>query len=364
MQSCPDGPTVKTMSETAAREVRDAIWPPGTSVPTRVVVCRRCGRRNRVNVASAALEPDRHSCGGCSARLFIARDEPLVDLAPEAYQHGLDRRSLAALRSTPGVPRLVRWLYERVGDRSAQLLFMAEAIQCSSDQFPELLELVDRARRRMGMRQRPGVYLGESPYMNALTTGVREPVIVIRSALLDQMDDDELLAIVGHELGHLHANHALYHSVANALVLGGSVVSPALRLLGTPIRHLLLRWLRHSELTADRAALLASGDLAACIGVMLTFAGGNRPGTSRRTKMRLGPFVRQCRELAGAELGFGVDGLLSSYLAAGRTHPYVAARVNHLIQWVEHGRYLNILAGEYPRRGRQVGARSGAAVGS
>lgn len=338
---------------TAAREIRDAIWPPGSRVPTRLVRCRHCGRNNRVSVSSASLEPSRHACGACSGPLFVALDDSLTDLAPESYQHPLDRRSLAALRSTPGVPRLIRWLYERVGDRSAQLVFMAEAIQCGADQFPELLALVDRGLSRLGMHERPAVYLGESPYMNALTTGVRRPVIVIRSALLDQMDDAELLAIVGHELGHLHARHALYHSVANALVLGGSVVSPSLRLLGMPIRHLLLRWLRHSELTADRAALLASRDLAACIGVMLTFAGGNRPGTSRRTKMRLGPFVRQCRELAGAEVGFGLDGVLSGYLAAGRTHPHLAARVNHLIQWVEHGSYLNILAGDYLRRVRR-----------
>jgi len=335
---------------TREQELRDAIWPPGSRIPTRIVHCRHCGRRNRVSVATAALEPERHSCGTCGDHLFVDRDEPLTDLASEAYQHGLDKRSLALLRSTPGVPKLVKWMYENLGDRSAQLLFMSETIQCSAEQFPELLELVDKACRRMDLRVHPRVYLGESPYMNALTTGVKEPVIVVRSALLDQMNDDELLAVIGHELGHLHAAHALYHSVATALVLGGSVVSGSLRLLGSPIRHLLLRWLRHSELTADRAALLTSRDLSACIGVMLTFAGGNRPGTSRRTQMRLGPFLRQCRELARLEVGFGLDGVLSGYLALGRTHPYVATRVNHLVQWVEHGNYLNILAGEYARR--------------
>jgi Zn-dependent protease with chaperone function len=307
-----------------------------------------------VDVAEAVTAPERHACGSCAASLFFERDEPLTGLSSEAYQHSLDRRSLAALRAVPGVPRAVKWLHEHIADRSAQLVFMSDAIRCSDEQFPELLDLVERARRRLGMRVTPSVYLGESPYMNAMTTGVRQPVIVVRSALLDQMNDDELLAIIGHELGHLHADHPLYHSVASALVVGGASASSAIRLLGLPIQRLLLRWLRHSELTADRAALLASRDLRACIGVMLTFAGGNRPGTSRRTHMRLGPFVEQCRELASSQAGFAFDGLLASYLAADRTHPYLAARVNHLIQWVEHGRYLNILAGEYtPTRPRK-----------
>jgi Zn-dependent protease with chaperone function len=131
------------------------------------------------------------------------------------------------------------------------------------------------------------------------------------------------------------------------LLSGGVAVSPAVRLLSLPIQRMLLRWLRHSELTADRAALLVSRDVPACIGVMLTFAGGNRPGTAKRTRMRLAPFVRQCREVGAAQAGFTFDRVIAGYLAATRTHPHVAARVNHLIQWVEHGNYLSILAGNY-----------------
>lgn len=340
--------------EPELEEVRDAIWPRDRRTEARVVRCRHCARRNRVSVPDAVLAPQKLACGRCGGALFFGRDEPLADLPSEAYQHGLDRRSLAALRSIPGVPQMVRWMYERVGDRTAQLIFTSDAIQCGPDQFPELLRVLERARRRIDFRASPAIYLGESPHMNAMTTGVREPIIVVRSALLDQVNDDELLAIIGHELGHLHADHPLYHSVASALVAGSSVVSPAVRVLSLPIQRLLLRWLRHSELTADRAALLVARDLRVCISVMLTFAGGNRPGTSRRTRMRLAPFIRQCRELASAQAGFSFDGVVGSYLDATRTHPHVAARVTHLIQWVEHGNYLDILAGNYVRRAQSA----------
>jgi Zn-dependent protease with chaperone function len=335
-------------------ELLQAIWPQERAVPVRTVRCRHCGRHNRVKVPLAIAAQERQCCGACSGKLFLGRDEPLRDLASEAYQHSLDRRSLAALRSIPGVPALMRRLLEYAGDRTAQLLFMSEAIQCGEDQFPELIALLDRARMRLGMTERPVAYLGESPHMNALTTGVKEPIIVVRSALLDQMNDDEMIAILGHELGHLHADHPLYQGVARALVYGGATVSPAIRLLALPIERLLLRWLRHAEVTADRAALLASRDLGACIGMMFTFAGGNRPGTSKRTQMRLDTFVRQCRTLTSRQMRSALDGLVGSYLAAGRTHPYLAVRVIELIHWVEHGRYLNILAGDYPRRRNHV----------
>jgi Zn-dependent protease with chaperone function len=303
-----------------------------------------------VQVAHAVLRPESHCCGTCLQPLFLRKDEPLHGIASGGYQHSLDRRMLTALHAIPGVPQAMRYTLEAIGDKAARILFMSEAIECGDDQFPELLELVDKAKWRLDLDIEPRLFLGESPHMNALTTGVGQPIIVVRSALLDQMDDDAVLAILGHELGHLHANHPLYMSVARALLQGGLATSALVRLLSLPIQRALLRWLRYAELTADRAALLASRDITCCVRMMLTFAGGNRPGTAERTRMRVAPFIRQCRELAGMQLRNGVDGMLGSYLAADRTHPFVAVRVVELIQWVEHGSYLDILAGDYPRR--------------
>jgi len=282
--------------------------------------------------------------------LFLRRDEPLFGISPLAYQHSLDRRSIAALRSIPGAAELLRKVLEYAADRTAHVLFMADAIRCEEDQFPELIALVDRARGSLDIPYRPTVFLGESPYMNAMTTGVQAPVIVVQSALLDQMSDRELVAILGHELGHLHTDHPLYQSAARLLLMSAAGASNTVRMLSMPLWRVLLRWVRCAELTADRAALLASRDLGACIGMMLTFAGGNRPGTSRRTLIRLAPFIRQCRELAKLERSHSLDTLLTSYMSLGRTHPHMAWRVMQLIQWVEHGRYLNILSGEYHRQ--------------
>jgi hypothetical protein len=83
---------------------------------------------------------------------------------------------------------------------------------------------------------------------------------------------------------------------------------------------------------------------------MLIFAGGNRPGTSTRTQIRLAPFIRQCRELARMRARDSVDNVLGTFLTLDRTHPHLAWRVMHLIQWIEHGNYLNILSGDYIRR--------------
>lgn len=341
-QSSAEASVIETM--------RAAIWPDEQSALRRTVRCRHCLQHNRVAVPTAVLSPERHACGSCAAPLFLGRDEPLTDIASSAYEHSLDRRSLAALKSIPGAATLIRWYLEQIGDRGAWMQFMSDAILCNEEQFPELIALVDRARARLDIAERPIVFLGESPHMNALTTGVGNPVIVVRSALLDQMDDDELVAVLGHELGHVHSGHPLYQTVAQMLIEGAATASPVVRVLGLPIRRALLRWVRCAELSADRAALLASRDFRACLGTMFTFAGGKRPGTSQRTALKLAPFIKQCRELARLQTSSSFDGLLGGFLTMDRTHPQLAWRVMHLIQWVEHGNYLNILSGDYDRR--------------
>ena len=340
--------------QTRTQHLGEAIWPENRRTIHRVVGCRACGRGNRVSVSVAVVEPERVRCGACEQSLFLDRKTPLTDLDSIAYQHSLDRRTLAALKSVPGVPQMTRKLLEHIGDQTAWIQFMSDAVLCSEDQFPQLLGLLERARQSLDIPFRPALFLGESPHMNALTTGVDKPVIVVRSALLDQLGDDEIVSVLGHELGHLHADHPLYQTVAHTLLQGGAMASRLVRLLGMPIRRALLRWSRCAELTADRAALLASRDLGACIGTMVTFAGGNRPGTSRRTQLQLGPFIRQCRELAKVEASQTIGRALGNYLAMDRTHPHVAWRVMHLLQWAEHGTYLEIISGNYARRQQPV----------
>lgn len=328
----------------------EAVWPSGYSGPPRVVECRHCHTKNRVEVPKAVLFPEHHDCGSCGKKLFLDSDEPLKALSSKAYLHSLDRKSLMALDSIPGVPELTRYLLSRVGDRGTRLLLMSSAVKCGPDQFPELVRLMDRARMRLDVPYRPEVFLGESPNMNAVSIGFNDPIVMVHSALLDQLGDEEMIAVLGHELGHLHPSHHVYHALGNLLLMGGAAAAGVAGIVALPLRMALLQWQRASELTADRAALLACRDLRTCIRLMLKFAGGNRPGTRARTSIQLAPFIRQARELASQEASSWVDGALAAWLTLNRSHPFVAWRVMHLIQWVERGRYLDILAGHYPRR--------------
>jgi Zn-dependent protease with chaperone function len=339
--------------EAVREDARRALWPAEGSAPKHVLACRGCGRRNRIGVDDGMLFPERCACGGCGKPLFLGASEPLLELASAAYEHPLDRASLEVLRAVPGFPAALRFLISQGSERASRLLFLSDMVRCGPDQLPEVAAVLERARASLDLDARPTLFLGESPVMNAFASGVRERAVVLQAALLDQLDDDELCAVLGHELGHIHADHGLYRSLADILLRTGALAAGLGALVTAPLRAAVLKWWRAAELTCDRAGLLASRDLAASLALMLKMAGGGRPGTSRRSGLRLSAFVAQARELEEVESASVLDAIASALNALDATHPFVAWRILHLVKWVESGAPLDILAGHYPRAPRE-----------
>ncbi|MBZ4416891.1 M48 family metallopeptidase [Myxococcus sp. RHSTA-1-4] len=337
-------------------ELVATLWPDADKVPARLLECRHCGRRNRVRVSAAVLDAASCECGACGKALFIPPDAPLTNISSMAYEHPLDRATLVALKALPGFSTVMRWVLSNVGERSMRLMNLSTSVRCGEDQFPELVALLDLARLRLDIPYQPSLFLSESPYANAATFGVEEPTVMVHASLLDHLDDPQVVAVLAHELGHLHADHVLYRSLAVVLAGGSQMLGSVGRLLSFPLQKALYKWMRCSELTADRAGLLGCRDVAASLGVLMRLAGGHRPGTVNRTKMRLAPFVRQARELAKLEESSWFDGLLATLMTMDSSHPFIAWRVMHLLDWVENGNYLDILAGHYDRVKRPVAA--------
>src|SRR2546422_2083071 len=55
--------------------------------------------------------------------------------------------------------------------------------------------------------------ISQTPFVNAGAYGMERPFIVINSGALKLLDDDEMRALLGHEVGHVMSGHALYHTL-------------------------------------------------------------------------------------------------------------------------------------------------------
>ncbi len=174
---------------------------------------------------------------------------------------------------------------------------------------------------------------------------MNKPIIVLNSALVDLLDEEELRFVVAHELGHAISGHAVYQTLLRRL-LSMSGVLAAIPLGGLGIRAIvaaLYEWSRKAELSADRAGLLATQDPATAARVHMQLASGGHLDDLDTTTF----FAQGQEYLDSADLR---DSVLKLLLIENQTHPFAVVRAAELRRWVDSGEYAAYVGGAYPRR--------------
>ncbi len=281
----------------------------------------------------------------------------LPDIAGVAWEHPADRAALQTLRAIPGVDQVIRKVLGWVGgEHGIRLLFQGNAIRVGPHQFPRVWGLHIENCATFGWEHVPELYVMQTPIFNAGAYGVDDPFIVIHSSALEMLDEDELRALLAHELGHVISGHSLYRTIAEILLLISLGALPfPVELVLLPVRLAFLEWYRKSELSADRAGLLGSQDVAATMRLFMKMAGGGNVANIRPGDLNLEPFLEQANEYATKNEGLDVVWKILNALAL--THPMNVVRAGEVQRWVQAGAYDRILAGEYPRRGTQADDR-------
>ena len=277
-------------------------------------------------------------------------------IAAVSWEHPADRAALQTLRAVPGVDDVIRKVLAMLGgERGIRLLFQGNAIRAGATQFPRLWQLHTEVATTFDWPTIPQLYVSQTPFFNAGAYGIDSPFIVINSAAIELLDEDELRVLLAHETGHVISGHALYRTVAAILALMSLGALPAFAGLAVlPIRLAFLEWSRKSELSADRAGLLGGQDIIVAQRLDMKMAGGGR-GDGFAGQLDVEAFMRQAHEYAASSEGLDVIYKLLSTLAL--SHPMHTVRAAELQKWVAAGEYDRILRGEYTRRGEEAGQR-------
>lgn len=274
------------------------------------------------------------------------------EIAAVSWEHPADRAALQALRAIPGFDDVVRKVISFLGgERGIRLLFQGNAVRAGAAQFPKLWTLQTEVAGTFDWPKVAELYVSQTPVFNAGAYGVDDPFIVVHSAALEMLDDDELRVLLAHEMGHVVSGHALYRTIAEILLSIGLSALPILAGIALfPIRLAILEWARKSELSADRAGLLGSQDVVASQRLFMKMAGGTR-GQINSGQLSVDAFMAQANEYLGSKEGFDAVYKILNTLAL--THPMNTIRAAELQQWVSSGDYERIVRGEYVRRGQQ-----------
>ncbi len=279
------------------------------------------------------------------------------EISGVSWEHPADRAALQTLRAVPGFDDVVRKLIAVLGgEQGIRLLFQGNAVRADVNQFPRVHALHVEVAATFDWPRVPELYVSQTPVFNAGAFGVDDPFIVLHSAALEMLDDDELRVLLAHEMGHVVSGHALYRTIAEILLAVSFSALPILAGIALlPIRLAILEWHRKSELSSDRAGLLGSQDTMASQRLFMKMAGGTR-GQMRAGEMDLDAFMTQANEYRNQNEGF--DFLYKILNTLALTHPMNTVRAAELQQWVADGGYDRILRGEYTRRGAEAKARS------
>ncbi|MFD3522507.1 M48 family metallopeptidase [Streptomyces sp. NPDC058653] len=266
-------------------------------------------------------------------------------ISSRAYEHPADRSALVALRKLSGFDTVFKAMSGLLPERSLRLLFLSDSVRVSDVQFAHLHTMLLDACYILDLEKVPTMYVAQNPTPNAMCIGLDEPIIVINTGLVELLDEEEMRAVVGHEVGHALSGHSVYRTIL--LFLTNIALKVAWIPLGNvaimAIVSALREWFRKSELSADRAGLLVGQDPQASMRGLMKIAGGNH-----LHEMNVDAFLEQAREYEAA--GDLRDSVLKILNVLPRTHPFTTVRAAELKKWGESRDFQRIMDGHYPRR--------------
>jgi predicted Zn finger-like uncharacterized protein len=206
---------------------------------------------------------------------------PGYQLDRSVFLWAQDGQAMAKLQMIPALHSIVRSASDKVGRPWIESTF--NGIRLGPRQLPDVWKQGVLAARILGLPRMPDVYVsGDSQWVTYTFGSDTSAFIVLGTAVLTNFQNDEILFVLAREMGHCAAGHALWKTATrfisgsagpHGLLSNGvwSAIHPAQLIQGT-VELPLLAWARQSEITADRAGLLAVGDVALARRVLLAWS--------------------------------------------------------------------------------------------
>jgi len=264
------------------------------------------------------------------------------------FEHPSDRAALATVKALPGIETMTAKAVDFFNKSDAMAL-LGSAILVTPGSMPQIYKTLEEACEILDVSPIPMLYVRFGP-LESHTLGANEPYIVLASIAISLCNRDELLFLLGHELGHIKAGHVPYHTLAKTMKDGASVVSGLTLGLSqfvfdAALSPPLALWSRRSEYTADRAGFLVCQDREVALRALMKLSG--YPPTfykGMRTPSIVAQAHRYRDRLAthAADRFFNVSNLWSA------SHPFTVVRAYELLEWLQEdgGDILKMTPGE------------------
>jgi Zn-dependent protease with chaperone function len=272
-------------------------------------------------------------------------------LSPAAFQHPHDVQAIENLRKVPLLGPLIKVISSAIFEKQLRIMSISGSVRLGPTQGKTIYEKFKKAAAILDVPKLPEIYVSNQYVVNAYAFGIDNYQITLFSGLIDALTEDELMAVIGHELGHVKCDHMLYKTMAyilrffgieflNRLLPGGTATLASL-----PLLLAILHWERMAEFSGDRAGLLVVQDREVVASALSKLAGGSQ---KILPEINLGDVLKQAEEYEETS-GDILEQLFKVNIMLLQTHPFPVVRAKEIMGWGQSEQYKNILSGNYVR---------------
>lgn len=217
--------------------------------------------------------------------------------------------------------------------------YYGNGLHVTKDSLSELDEILSETCKNLGVDEKPELSMMWHYGISATTEGAKFPHITALSGAVDLLNSEEMLFLLGHEIGHQICGHKPYHTFLECLYMPIMNMVPGGKEWISLVRTRLLQWYRISDFTADRVGLLACQDINAAISTLMKMAGVPQ---KYYNSINVDSFIKQAKEF---ELMFNgiADSVVRFISLNADTHPWIVIRAAELYNWYKSGEYEKII---------------------
>ena len=213
-----------------------------------------------------------------------------------------------------------------------------EGINITKGSLPKMHQQLVDACQILGVKDIP-TYSTDweyAPYH--FSNGEKHRRIVMMSGSADLFTDEEMMFVLGHELGHMACGHKPYHMLLETFYMP-FVNDAAFKAWASIIKLPLMEWYRISDYTADRMGLLCCQDINAAITTMIKKAGLPKKCYNN---IDVQSFVQQARDFE-ANFTDMMDRVVKVLSIRSAEFPWLVVRAGKLYDWYHSDEYRQII---------------------
>lgn len=238
-----------------------------------------------------------------------------LSLELKDYEYPPDRLALTKLKKMGDLQAVIRDYIREFAEPYINGQLNGTGVKISRRQLPGFHQLIENTAAVLHIAA-PQVFIQQDPFLNARIFGTEgQNIIVIAHSLYEQLNDSQMAFILGHEMAHIKSQHVIYANMYNYL--------QTRRRFSSALQDAILDWQRKSEVTADRAGLIACQDINQACRCLLALAAGS---VNLANQIDLEEFL----EGQLLSLDFNPIGQMAENLY---THHYIPVRIQHLIDF-------------------------------